>query len=382
MDLSIPVELESLQQTVREFVRRELLPLEAQVENDDHIDPQVMRKLQKRSVELGLYGFNLPAEVGGGGVGPLGQVLVGEAMGQTTMALGEALGRLPQALRLASKQQLDWFLEPALLADITVCNALTEPDAGSDLARLSTRGEACSDGWRLNGAKQFISNAEVSDYLLVLAVTEPSAPLRDRFTTFIVDRANPGVQMMPRYRKMGWRGYPISAFAMTDCKVDGGRVLGEVGCGFEVMMESVNMTRLYLASKCVGTAREALRLSREYANLRKTFGRPLGEHQAIQFKLADMDVDIEAARMLVLAGAFDGEAGRPSFRIAASRAKLFATEMLGRVADSAVVVFGAAGYMSDLPIERIYRDARAFRIGEGTSEMQRIQIGRHVLRGR
>jgi acyl-CoA dehydrogenase len=379
MDLSIPVELESLQQTVREFVRRELLPLEAQIEIDDYIDPQVMRKLQKRSVEVGLYGFNLPTDVGGGGVGPLGQVLVGEAMGQTTMALGEALGRLPQALRLASPQQLDWFLKPALLADITVCNALTEPDAGSDLAGLSTRAEACSDGWRLNGAKQFISNAEVSDYMLVLAVNDPGAPLRQRFTTFIVDRTNPGVQMMPRYRKMGWRGYPISAFAMTDCVVDSGRVLGEVGRGFEVMMESVNMTRLYLASKCVGTAREALRLSREYANLRKTFGRRLGEHQAIQFRLADMDVDIEAARMLVLAAAFDGEAGRPSFRIAASRAKLFATEMLGRVADSAVVVFGAAGYMSDLPIERIYRDARAFRIGEGTSEMQRIQIGRHVL---
>lgn len=381
MDLTIPQELRLLQESAREFVRRELAPLEAQVEEQDEITPETMRRLRKRAVELGFYGFNLPAELGGGGVGPLGQSLVGEELGRTTMALGEAFGRLSQSLSFAQGSQVDWLLKPALQADVTVCNALTEPGAGSDLGGLSTRAYREGKQWRLRGAKQFISNAESCDYLLVLAVTDPDASLTRRFTTFIVDRENPGLHMMPRFKKMGWRGYPISSFTLDDCLLDEGRVLGEVHGGFATTMASVNTTRLFLAAKCVGTACELIRLSREYAGQRKTFGRMLAEHQAIQFKLADMDVELEAARWLVMAGAWMGETGQPDFRIAASRAKLYASEMVGRAADAAMVVFGGSGYMSDLPIERIYRDSRAFRIGEGTSEMQRIQIARHVMSG-
>jgi acyl-CoA dehydrogenase len=381
VDLTIPQELRLLQESAREFVRRELLPLEAQVEADDDIAPETMKRLRKRAVELGFYGFNLPVELGGGGVGPLGQTLVGEELGLTTMALGEAFGRLSQSLSFARDDQVDWLLKPALQADVTVCNALTEPGAGSDLGGLSTRATLEGKRWRLRGAKQFISNAESCDYLLVLAVTDPGASLTRRFTTFVVDRQDPGLQMMPRFKKMGWRGYPISSFALDDCLLDESRVLGEVNGGFTTTMASVNTTRLFLASKCVGTAGELIRLSREYAGQRKTFGRLLAEHEAIQFKLADMDVELEAARWLVMAGAWKGETGQPDFRIAASRAKLYASEMVGRAADAAMVVFGGSGYMSDLPIERIYRDSRAFRIGEGTSEMQRIQIARHVMSG-
>lgn len=379
VDLTIPQELRLLQESAREYVRRELLPLEEQVEEEDNIDPATMLRLRKRAVELGFYGFNLPVELGGGGVGPLGQTLVGEELGRTTMALGEAFGRLSQSLAFCQDDQVDWLLKPTLQADVTVCNALTEPGAGSDLGGITTRAVREGKKWRLDGAKQFISHAETCDYLLVLAVTDPTAPLTRRFTTFIVDRGNPGLQMMPRFKKMGWRGYPISSFAMDGCLLDNNRVLGQVNGGFATTMTSVNTTRLFLAAKCVGTTHELIRLSREYASQRKTFGRLLAEHQAIQFKLADMDVELEAARWLVMAGAWKGETGQPDFRIAASRAKLYASEMVGRAADATMVIYGGSGYMSDLPIERIYRDSRAFRIGEGTSEMQRIQIARHVL---
>jgi acyl-CoA dehydrogenase len=381
VDLTIPSELRLLQESVREYVSRELLPLEAQVEEDDDIPLETMQRLRKRSVEAGFYGFNLPAALGGGGVGPLGQALVGEALGRTTMALGEAFGRLSQSLSFCVGEQVNWLLKPALQADVTVCNALTEPGAGSDLSGITTRARRDGDNWRLDGAKQFISNAESADYLLVLAVTDAEASLTRRFTTFIIDRNDPGVHMMPRFKKMGWRGYPVSAFALDGCLLDDSHVLGEINGGFATTMASVNTTRLFLAAKCVGTAAELIRLSREYAKQRKTFGRLLADHQAIQFKLADMDVELEAARGLVMAGAWKGETGQPDFRIAASRAKLYASEMVGRAADAAIVIFGGSGYMSDLPIERMYRDSRAFRIGEGTSEMQRIQIARHVLAG-
>lgn len=381
MDLTIPQELRLLQESAREYVKRELLPLEAQVEEEDDIPQETMRRLRKRAVELGFYGFNLPAELGGGGVGPLGQVLVGEELGRTTMALGEAFGRLSQSLSFCKGDQIDWLLKPALQADVTICNALTESGAGSDLGGIITRARREDGKWRLDGAKQFISNAETCDYMLVLAVTNPEASLTSRFTTFIVSRNDPGVHMMPRFKKMGWRGYPISSFSLDGCLLDDNHVLGEVNGGFATTMASVNTTRLFLASKCVGTAHELIRLTREYANQRKTFGRLLADHQAIQFKLADMDVELEAARWLVMAGAWKGETGQSDFRIAASRAKLYASEMVGRAADAAMVVYGGSGYMSDLPIERMYRDSRAFRIGEGTSEMQRIQIARHVLSG-
>ena len=271
--------------------------------------------------------------------------------------------------------------QPALRAEKNACIALTEPDAGSDLGAVRTR--ALKDGarWLLNGSKQFISNAETSDYILVLAVTDPDAPLRGRFTVFIVDRDDPGLHFTHRFRKLGWHGYHISAFSLDDCRLGADRVLGGVGNGFGTIMASVNGTRLYIAARCVGTAQELKRRAAKYAMTRRTFGQLLGQHEAIQFMLADMDVELEAARMLVLAAVCKLAAGEADARIATSRAKLYATEMAGRAADAALQIFGGAGFMADLPIERMYRDVRGYRIGEGSSEIQRIQIARHVLAG-
>ena len=379
MDLAIPHELLLVQDAVRQFVDRELAPLEAQVDRDDDVDPALMRELRARAHALGFCGFNLPREVGGGGIGPLGEVLVGEEMGRTSMPLAEVIGRLPQALVHCRGTQVEWLLEPALRGERTACVALTEPNAGSDLGGIETTAVRTAGGWRLSGSKQFISNAETSDHIIVLAVTDRSGSLRGRFTTFVVDRDAEGLHFLRRFRKMGWHGYHISSFALDGCVVPEDRVLGDVGAGFATMMGAVNATRLYIAARCVGAARDLLGRARDHCMARRTFGRLLGEHQAIQFKLADMDVELEAARLLVLAAAWKIERGDPDARIAASRAKLYATEMAGRAADAAVQIFGGAGYMADLPVERMYRDLRGFRIGEGSSEMQRVQIARHVL---
>jgi acyl-CoA dehydrogenase len=379
MDLSIPPELVQLSDLVRTFVTRELAPLEQSVDEEDHIDHEVMRKLRKRVVELGVYGYNLPAEVGGGGLSALGDVLISHEMGRTSVALAEAIGRLPQALALCDEEQVEWLLKPVLRGEKVTANALTEPDAGSDLGGLRTKAVPDGDGWRISGYKQFICGAEVSDHIILLAVTDPDARLRHRFTTFVIDRDAPGLQMVTRFKKMGWRGLPMNAFALDDCYVGPDRVLGSVGAGFETIMSSVNTMRLSIAARCVGAATMLLELARDYALERRTFGRLLADHQAIQFKLADMDVELEAARMLVLAGAWKVDNGDRDLRIAASRAKLYATEMAGRVADQTMQILGGSGYMADLPIERMYRDLRGYRIGEGASEIQRIQIARNVL---
>jgi acyl-CoA dehydrogenase len=379
MDFALSPELLAIQDLVRRFVSRELAPLEEAIDEADDVDPEVMSGLRKKAVEIGLYGFNLPTELGGGGIGPLGEAVIGEETGLTSMPLAEAVGRLPRSLVFANEAQRPWLVDPAVAGQKTVCVALTEPDAGSDLSGLRTRALFEHGRWRLNGSKTFISNAETSDYLLVLAVTDRQAPLRDRLTVFVVDRNDPGLHITHRFRKMGWRGYHISAFSMDDCLLDEGRVLGEVNGGFQTIMASINRTRLYIAARCVGGARELLRLAVEHANSRTTFGRTLGSHQAIQFMLADIDVELEAARMLTLKAASEVEQGLPSARIAVSRAKLYASEMAGRAADSVLQIFGGTGYMADVPVERFYRDLRGYRIGEGSSEMQRIQIARHVL---
>jgi acyl-CoA dehydrogenase len=379
MDFSIPEELQMVQRTVKRFVDQELRPLEREIEETDRFDPKVDRALRKKAVELGLYGHNLPEEVGGGGLTTLGQALIGEELGRTTMALASTVGFLPGGVRHAKPNQRSWFLDPILRADKVVAYALTEPDAGSDMQRVATKARRDGARWILNGTKQFISNAEHADLVMVVAVTNPEAPLRSRFTMFIVERDNPGYKYVRSLRAMGWRGHSLGVFSLDDCAVNDDHVLGEVNGGFDVAMGHINATRIHLSGRYLGMANELIEMAVDYAKQRVAFGAPLAQHQALQFMLADCDVEREAARLLMYAAALAADAGDPSARIAASRSKLYGSEMVGRVADRVLQLFGGAGYVADLPIERMYRDARAFRIGEGTSEMQRIQIARHLL---
>lgn len=368
-----------LVETITRFVQERLKPLEAEVDLADAIAPERMRTLRQEVLALGLYGYNMPESVGGPGLSLRTLSALDEAIGHTSMPLGEVFGHLPGSLRFCNADQRRWLVDPLLHAQTSIAYALTEPGAGSDLSSIATRAERVAGGWRLNGQKHFISNLEHADHILVLAVTDASAPLKSKLSTFIVERGNPGLVMLRKFRKMGWHGYPLSAFALDDCFVPDSHVLGTPGEGFKTMMATINNDRVYVASKCLGMAQELMDLCLPWVRERRTFGQRLADHQTIQFFLADCDVELTAARLLTHQAAALGDAQHADFRIAASRAKLYSSEMLGRVADRVLQVFGGAGYMTDLPVERIYRDARAFRIGEGTSEMQRLQIARHLL---
>lgn len=373
------VEARLLLETVERFVREKLKPLEAEVDQADGLEEPRRQALEQEVRALGLYGYNLPASIGGPGLSLHTLSELDEAIGHTSMPLGEVFGHLPGSLRFCSAEQQSWLVEPLLQARTHIAYALTEPGAGSDLSAVATRATRVQGGWRLNGYKHFISKVEHADHVIVLAATDPSAPLKSKLSTFIVEKNNPGLVMQRKFRKMGWHGYPLSAFSLDDCFVADSHVLGQPGEGFQIMMATINNDRIYVASKCLGMAQALMDLVLPHARQRVTFGKPLAEHPTIQFALADCDVELHAARLITRHAAALGDADDPAFRIAASRAKLYASEMLGRVADRVLQIFGGAGYMSDLPVERIYRDARAFRIGEGTSEMQRLQIARHLL---
>lgn len=379
MDFEISSENKLIADTVRRFIQDRLAPLEAGIDAADEIDPAVIHALKQEVIALGLFGYNMPAALGGPDLSVEAQCLIDEALGHTTMPLAEAFGHLPGSLRAANADQREWLVKPLMHAQTTIAYALTEPAAGSDLSAVTTRAERVPGGWRLNGTKHFISAAEHADHLIVLAVTDKLAPLKSRFTTFVIERNNPGWKTLRRFRKMGWHGHPLSELALDDCFVAKTHVLGQPGQGFLTMMATINNDRLMVACKCVGIAQALTDLVLPHVRQRKTFGAALSEHQAIQFMLADNDVELDAARLLTQKAAYLADQGSVEFRIAASRAKLYASEMAGRVADKAMQIFGGAGYMADLPVERFYRDVRAFRIGEGTSEMQRLQIARHVI---
>jgi acyl-CoA dehydrogenase len=379
MSLDVPPEAAMLRDTVRGFVRRHLAPLERTVDEADEVDPATLRGLRQVALDLGLYGYNMPVALGGPGLPVAMQSVMDEEMGHTSMPLSEAVGHFPGSLMVCSAEQRDWLVGPLMRAETTIAYALTEPDAGSDVGAIRTRAVRADGGWVLNGSKQFISHADTADHTIVLAVTDAEAPIKRRLSTFIVERHNPGFHMIRRFKKMGWRGYHITAFSLDDCFVPDSHVLGEPGAGFAAIMATVNNDRVHVACRCIGIAQELMDLAIPYAKTRRTFGHLLGDHQAIQFALADSDVELQAARLLARQAAALADAGSPEFRIAASRAKLYASEMAGRVADRVLQIFGGAGFTCDLPIERFYRDVRGFRIGEGTSEMQRIQIARHLL---
>ncbi|QEZ46614.1 acyl-CoA dehydrogenase family protein [Cupriavidus oxalaticus] len=372
-------ELSMIRETARRFVRQRLVPLEQQIETDDDVDPGLLAQLRAEVAELGLYGFNLPESIGGPGLSAAAKVVVLEELTYTSVPLSEVFGHLPLQLTQVDAARRETFLPDILAGRKTITYALTEPNAGSDLGGLKTRAVKVPGGWKLTGSKHFISHAETANYIIVLAVTDPAASLKDRFGTFIVRQGNPGLVGMTRYKKMGWRGYHLNGFTLEDCFVPDDDVLGAPNAGFLGMMSSINQDRLLSASRSLGLASRAQAMACEYANERKAFGSQIGQHQGIQFMIADNDVDIESARLLIGRAAELIDVGDATARIAASRAKLFASEMGCRVTDRVLQIFGGMGYMCELPVERFYRDARAFRIGEGTSEMQRLQIARAAL---
>jgi len=369
-------------ETVRAFVEKEIYPHEAEVERTGVVPNEVAQDIKRKTLDLGFYACNFPESVGCAGLNHREFALVERELGRGSMALNHFFGRPQNILMACKNDQIDRYLMPAVRGEKMDALAMTEPGAGSDV-----RGMKCSavrDGgdWVVNGTKHFISGAEHADFIIVFIATgedqTPRGP-KKRITTFLVDRGTPGFTIRDGYKSVSHRGYKNMILEFDDCRLPDAQVLGEVDGGFAVMNEWLYATRITVATMSVGRARRVFDYALNYAAEREQFGQPIGKFQGVSFQLADMITEIDAADLLTLAAADRLDQGLPANREIAS-AKLYASEMLGRVTDAAIQIHGGMGLMDDYPLERFWRDARVERIWDGTSEIQRHIISRDLLR--
>ena len=382
MHFGLTDEQEMIVSTVRSFVENEIYPHEAEVERSGEVPPEIADRIKQKTIELGFYACNFPEEVGGAGLSHVDFALVERELGRGSMALTHFFGRPQNILMACEGGQRERYLLPAVRGERMDALAMTEPGAGSDV-----RGMKCSavrDGgdWVLNGTKHFISGADHADFIIVFVATgedqTPRGP-KKRITTFLVDRGTPGFTIRDGYRSVSHRGYKNMVLEFDDCRLPDAQVLGAVDGGFAVMNEWLYATRITVATSSVGRARRVFDYALNYSAEREQFGQPIGKFQGVSFQLADMITEIDAADLLTLAAAWRLDQGLPANREIAS-AKLYATEMLARVTDATLQIYGGMGLMDDFPIERFWRDARVERIWDGTSEIQRHIIGRELLR--
>src|SRR5712672_1072031 len=383
MDFSLTDEQRLIIRTTREFVRNELEPHEAEVERTGVLRPELLHELKVKAIEAGLYAANMPTEVGGAGLDTVTWALYEKELGWTGYALHySCVGRPSNILLACEGEQRERYLLPAVRGERVECLAMTEPAAGSDLRGM--RATAVADGadFIINGTKHFISHADHADFVILFAATGEESSARGKrkqITAFLVDVGHPGFTIRPGYANVSHRGYTNSILEFSDCRVPASAILGELHHGFEVANAWLGATRLQVAATCLGRAERALELATQWSAQRVQFGQPIGKFQGISFKLADMAVELRAAELLVLQAAWKQDQGTATDMDMAI-AKLKATEMLAFVADEALQIHGGMGLMSDLPLERIWRDARIERIWEGTSEIQRHIISRALLR--
>jgi acyl-CoA dehydrogenase len=384
MDFGLSEEQRAVAATVRDFVRRELVPHEDLVERLDAVPPELADQIRGKAIAAGLYAANFPAELGGGGLDAMGVTLAERELGWTAWALQTLVSRPSNILRACQGRQVDDYLLPAIRGERHDCLAMTEPGAGSDVRSMTTRARRDGGDWVINGLKHFISHADMADFVVLFAVTgieQGPRGERSAISAFLVDHDNPGLAVRRGAPSVSHRGYHHCELSFTDCRVPSGALLGTEGDGFGLLSEWLGASRLTVAATSVGRAQRVLERSTEWAATRRQFGQPIGRFQGIGFSLADMATEIEAAELLTLRAAWRLGQDRMSDADAAM-AKLYASEMLGRVTDQAVQIFGGMGLMSDLPVERFWRDARIERIWDGTSEIQRHIISRSMLRER
>jgi acyl-CoA dehydrogenase len=382
MNFALTEEQELVVRTVRDFVERELYPLEAEVERNGFLPREIAAEIQRKVIDLGFYAPNIPAEYGGGGLDNVTFALLERELGRTSMALNHWWGRPSNILCAANAEQRERYLLPCARGERHDALAMTEPDAGSDVRGMKCFAKRDGDDWIVNGTKHFISHADVADFVIVFIATGEEGTgkqSRKRITCFLVDRGTPGFEIRTGYKSVSHRGYNNCVLSFDDCRLPSGQILGEEGQGFEVANTWLYATRITVATMCVGRARRAFDIALNYAAQRKQFGQQIGKFQGVSFKLADMITAIDAADLLTLSAAWRLDQGLPANREIA-QAKLFASEMLARVTDEAIQIHGGMGLMDDLPLERFWRDARVERIWDGTSEIQRHIISRDLLR--
>jgi len=382
MDFGQTEEHKLIIETARRFAEEELYPYEAEVEASDAVRPDLVQQIRERSIELGLYAANMPAELGGGGLDTVSMCYVDRELGRASMALNYIVARPSNILQACVGDQRERYLMPCVSGEKVDCLAMTEPGAGSDVRSMSCKAERDGDDFVITGVKHFISHADLADFVILFAATgeeeTPRGP-RKKITSFLVDKGWPGFTVRDGYKNVSHRGYHNFVLEFDDCRLPASQVLGEVDKGFDVANDWLGATRLQVAALCLGRAHRALEHSLDWAVERKQFGQQIGKFQGVSFKLADMQMQLRAAELLTFEAAWKDTQGAMQ-DMDAAMAKLAATEALAFIADEAIQIHGGMGLMSELPLERIWRDARVERIWEGTSEIQRHIISRSLLR--
>jgi acyl-CoA dehydrogenase len=382
MDFELSDEQRAIVDTVRKFVTNELYPHEDEVERLNDVPPELVEAIRAKALASGLYAANMPDELGGGGLDAVGMALAERELGKTSYALQWLVARPSNVLLACEGEQRERYLLPTIRGERIDCLAMTEPGAGSDARSMTTRAVRDGDVYVINGSKHFISNAELADFAILFATTgteQSSRGPRNLITGFLVDFAAPGLTVRRGPDSVSHRGFHHAELSFEDCRVPVGQRLGDEGAGFELMGEWLGASRLTVAASSVGRARRVLEMTTAWAAERVQFGQPIGRFQGVSFPLADMATELEAAELLTLRAAWKLDKGSMTDQDAAM-AKLLATEALGRITDGAVQIFGGMGLMTELPIERFWRDARVERIWDGTSEIQRHIISRSMLR--
>jgi len=382
MDFRLPDEIEGLRRTVRKFVDDAVIPLEREIDRTDRVPDAVLHE----AARLGLFGITIPEEYGGSGLGALARSVVHQelargGLGSICSIVGAHTGIGTIGIVRTGSAPLKARYLPRLAAgDAIAAYAITEPNTGSDVASVETRAERHGDRFVLNGVKHFITNGDIAGVVTVVARTGRLDAGKHHLSAFLVERGFAGFRVARVQDTMGLRGSHVAELTFEECEVPEANLLGEEGRGLAGTLGALSEGRIGIAARCVGAMERLLALSLVYAKQRVQFGRPIADYQAVQHMLADMSVDLDTARLLTYEAAWRLDQGLDTRRHA-SRAKLFASEAFGRVADRAVQIHGGYGYAADFPIEKFYRDARITRIYEGTSEIQRGIIARRLLEG-
>ena len=381
MDFSLSEEQHLLVSSIRGFIESELRPLEEDIEKTGRLADDVASEIRAKSRELGLYAVNIPTKYGGGGLSVLDWMIAEEQFGRTSdILVRRAFGNVYEILLEGTDEQIETYLIPAVRGDRTFSVAFTEPEAGSDAAAIKTRAVRKNDGWVLNGSKHFISDGLYSDFFIVTAVTNPDAGARG-ISTFILDKGLAGFTVGRDQPMMGLKGTSHVEMHFENVKLNEGCLLGKEGQGLKLALATLGRVRLaQVSARAVGRSSMILDSCLRYSKDRRQFGSAIGEFQMIQHMLADSAMEINACRLALWQTASRIDAGEEA-RGAISMLKVQASEMLGRVVDRAVQIYGGAGYCCDLPIERYYRDARIARIYDGTSEIHRMVMARQMMKG-
>jgi len=370
-------EQQQIADAVRAFAQERLKPFAEQWDKEHRFPKEAIEEM----AGLGLFGMLVPEQWGGSDTGyvayamALEEIAAGDGACSTIMSVHNSVGCVP-ILRFGNEQQKEQFLRPLAMGSMLGAFALTEPQAGSDASSLKARARLEGEHYVLNGSKQFITSGQNAGVVIVFAVTDPDAGKRG-ISAFIVPTDSPGYQVARVEDKLGQHASDTCQIVFDNVRVPVANRLGAEGEGYKIALANLEGGRIGIASQAVGMARAAFEVARDYANERQSFGKPLIEHQAVAFRLADMATRIAVARQMVLHAAALRDAGRPAL-VEASMAKLFASEMAEKVCSDALQTLGGYGYLSDFPLERIYRDVRVCQIYEGTSDIQRMVIARHL----